>query len=250
MDGGQPAGRIQQLARMLLDAPDAAACERCLDALDDYVAAQLAGDDYGERFSEVAVHLDSCVACAEGYALLYEARLGDAALDETHAPAPDLSFLEPGVAEPLAPDALRARRARARQADAIAAASVRVGNRLRLTLSAALLALLPPPAPTPALRGAAATPFFELAANEPDAAVERLVLTAYLADTPNTCLLRVQLALRGRALLDLGGVAIVLLLGDERRTATTDAWGEAVFADVPRAALATAVLEVLVDPTT
>ena len=105
---------------------------------------------------------------------------------------------------------------------------------MRLTLSRALLDLLPPPAsPALAFRSGMGAPMFELAIDEPDAAVARLSVSAYAADeTAGRCIVRVQIALRGRAWPDLAGVAVALEAGGERQMAATDAWGEVVFADV------------------
>ena len=67
-----------------------------LDQLDDYIAAQLASEAYLARFSDVAIHLDACLDCADAYARLYELEIAEATNSLpslTHDALPDLSFL-------------------------------------------------------------------------------------------------------------------------------------------------------------
>jgi hypothetical protein len=225
--------RAERLARLLIAAPDERQCGACLDGLEAYVDLQLAGQAYMERMPEIAQHLDSCVACAESYGLLYEARLmGDTALAPALAPAPNLYFLTPG-----ADGRLRA---------ALAQAVERMGTRLRLSLSQALLDLLPPPAaPALALRGESTRALVDLAIDEPDAAITQLHLTIYISgETSDRCDVRVQLALQEREWPDLAGVPVSLIAGHEGRRAPTDAWGEVVFAGLPAAALPSLQIEV------
>ncbi len=111
---------------------------------------------------------------------------------------------------------------------------------MRLTLSRSLLNLLPPPSAGPALafRSGEGAPLLELALDEPGAEVEQMQLSAYAeSEGSEQCVVRIQLALRDHAWPDLAGVRVTLVAGDERRQAATDAWGEAVFAAVPVAAL-------------
>jgi hypothetical protein len=240
-------GQARRLAETLLTQPDDLACTACLDALEEYVAAQLAGADHAAQWPDIAAHLDACVACAESYALLYAAHLAERSLAApAGARAPDLSFLQAGASGPLTPAALRDQRRAARLRQAAAAAVARAGARLRLTLSRALLDLLPPPtSPALAFRSGMGAPIFELALDEPDAAIERLNVSAYAGDAAaGRCVVRVQVALRGREWPDLAGIAVALQAGDERRAAATDAWGEAVFEDLPAAALPELVVEV------
>jgi hypothetical protein len=229
--------QARTLAQVLLAQPDTAACIVCLDTIEAYVAAQLAGEEYAARWVAVAQHLDSCVACAESYARVYEARLAESeAPAPARIPAPDLSFL-PGAAARGAPGLLRA---------ALAAAVERAGAHLRLTLSQALLDLLPPSSPALALRsGMADTPLFALDLDEPGSEVEQLRLSAYAdSHAAERCSVRVQLSLRGREWPDLAGIPVALILGADRRPAATDSWGEAVFGDVPAEALPGLVVEV------
>ena len=243
IDRNRQQGQARRLAEALLAQSDDAACTACLDTLEQYVEAQLAGEGPAARWPEVAGHLDACVACAESYALLYAARLATPAAP-ADLPAPDLSFLQASAAGPLAPAALRNQRRLERLHKTLAAAVSRAGVQLRLKLSQPLLSLLPPPAgPALAFRSDAGAALFELALDDPDGAVERLTVSAYGA-VGERCVVRVQVALRGRAWPDLAGVPVVLSAGDERRTAATDAWGEAVFEDLPVSALPGLVVEV------
>jgi len=73
------------------------ACQNCLDHLDAYVVAQLAGEDYLAFYSNVALHLDLCSECADAYARVYELELAElegSLPRPEQIPAPDLSFLQ------------------------------------------------------------------------------------------------------------------------------------------------------------
>src|SRR5262245_43235899 len=63
IDHTRQQSQARRLASALLTQPDDAACTACLDTLEEYVTAQLAGDDNVARWPEVASHLDACVAC-------------------------------------------------------------------------------------------------------------------------------------------------------------------------------------------
>jgi hypothetical protein len=106
--------------------------------------------------------------------------------------------------------------------------------------------LIPPPAsPALAFRSGLGAPIFELAIDEPDAAIARLHVSAYAGDEEaERCIVRVQMALRGREWPDLAGVAVALEAGDERQVSATDAWGETVFEGVPAAALPELIIDV------
>ncbi len=228
--------RAYELARTLIAAHDEAACAACLAQLEAYLDAQLGGQPYATLLPEVARHLDSCVACAEAYALLYETRVADAALvAPPRIPAPNLSFLEAGALS--AGERLRA---------ALAGAVERAGARLSLSFTRPLLDLLASSAAAaPALRGEALTPLLDLTINQADEQLAQLRVSAYLAQgTDDSCDLRVQVQLRERDWPNLAGVSVAWLVGDARREERTDAWGEAVIAGVPRAALEAARLEV------
>jgi hypothetical protein len=245
IDHNRQQGQARRLAEALLAQPDDAACTACLDMLEEFVTAQLAGDDHIARWPEVAGHLDACVACAESYGQLYAARLAAPAAPAA-LPAPDLSFLQASAAGPLAPAALRDARRMARLREALTTAVTRAGAQLRLTLSQPLLALLPPPtSPALTFRSGADTALFELALDEPGSAIEGFTLSAYIGEqATERCIVRVRVALRGREWPDLAGTPVVLQAGDERRAATTDAWGEAIFEDLPVTSMPDLVVEV------
>jgi hypothetical protein len=223
---------IRRLAQALTDAHNEQDCNTCLDMLEAYVDAQLSGAAYTELFPQVALHLDSCVACAESYALLYAARLAEDQLPApARLPAPDLSFLKSHATSHPSAD----------RAAALAAALERVGARLRLTLSQALLDRLPAlPATAPALRGVAGRILLDFEIPVSDATIERIHLVAIARDdAQERCDLRVQLALHERDWPDLAQIPVVLTIGDQQWRALTDPWGKVVFsavaaADLPR----------------
>lgn len=235
----------RRLAQVLLVSSDEQGCRQCLDALEDYVTAQLAGEDYTAQMPTVARHLDACVACAEAYALLFEARLAEADQPEpARIPAPDVSFLEPDATAPLTPDQLRVRRAAASLRASLERAVERVGSLLRLRFSQGLLDTLAaaPPAAGPALAfregSPQGVPLLDLVLDTPDPSVERLHLAAY-AHQPDAgrCTLRVRVALPGRDWPDLAGITVLVRFGETQHRVTTDSWGEALIDDVPVAAL-------------
>lgn len=229
MPSEQTTDGARRLARLLIAEPDPAACERCLDALEAYCAAQIAGGD--PALPAVADHLDSCVACSEAYAILYEALLaGDQLPEPASSPRPDLAFL--GERSPAQPTL----------ADALALAVERAGGVIRLRLSQLLLDLLPPPAAL-ALRSGAA-PLMEIAISTPGELVEGLTVTALPDADPSLCTLSVRVAIAEREWPDLEGIAVRLTLGDAQRQASTDVWGEALLTRVPRAALSSLQIEV------
>jgi hypothetical protein len=238
MADGHTSG-VERLARLLTQATNADGCRRCLDALEEYCARQLAGEPVAQLLPEVAEHLDLCVACAESYALVYESLLAGDGLPEAPAPAPDLSFLTPLRGARLAPPQLRS------LGPLLSEAVGRAGARLRLTLSDQLLALLPPRGPELALRAPGEPELlFELAIETPGAAVEQLAVAGIATVDPQRCDLRVRATLRGREWPDLAGIAVTLRYAGQERRATTDAWGEALFSGVPREDARRATLEI------
>lgn len=223
--------RVRYLARILVDEPGERECAACLDGLEAYVAAQLAGENYAERFPAVAGHLDACVVCAELYGQLYELMADPANAPAPAAiPAPDLSFL-PRRVDPAA---------------ALSAAVERLADGLRLNLSGLLLDLFRPDLrAAPALRDAGPPPIFDLAVERPDGPITRVHVRALsAAGAPGRCAMRVQVELAGREWPELAGVAVTLSLSGERYELRTDAWGEAVFDDLPQDELAGGRLEV------
>jgi hypothetical protein len=209
----------------------------CLDALEQYISAQLEQHDYVTLFPAIARHLDSCVACAAAYALVYEARTAEAAdLARIAVPEPDLSFL-PGGAALL----------QRRLAEAIERIAPR---RWRFTLSQPLLdLLLPPHTPGLAFRSAAGdTPLLSLTLDPPELEQTQVQLSVYQdRQSPELCTLRAQLSLADREWPELAGIVVTIAMGGEQRQATTDPWGEVVFADLPKAALDGLQLDVDVD---
>ena len=101
---GDANARHHQLYELLRSAsPSESECELYLPRFDAYIAAQLAGEDYLTRFSEIAIHLDSCESCADSYARLYElevALAAEALPAPQTIPAPELSFLSAPKAQP------------------------------------------------------------------------------------------------------------------------------------------------------
>lgn len=231
--------QARRLARLLLSTPDEQACLACLDTLEVYTDAQLRGEPYAAQFPAVALHLDTCVACAESYALLYEAKLREARVeplpDPGHFPAPDLSFLKTQSPDPAA-----------KLRSMLASALKHTSARLQLALSPALLAAYRPPAtPALALRGNQPATLFDMELDAPHPAIERLNISASgTGKAPEQCDLRVLVVLPGRDWPDLGGVAVKLVLGEETREAKTDPWGEVVFVGVLLALLEAAQIEI------
>ena len=227
---GNAEERLARLRRVVLNAVDGAACERCLAGLDAYVTAQLAQADYLAEFATTAEHLDACPPCAAAYARLYELALADAAEQlpqPAAAAAPDLSFL---------PD-------RPSLTQRLRAAVQRTGDQLTLRLTAELAALLrPSPPPALALRAADRARYAERllqldAAQFPELALP-VSLSAYRdGQQPNLCLVEALVEPPGASWPDLGGTAVTLTIAGQSYQATTDAWGLAAFPDVPIAAL-------------
>lgn len=227
------------LARILQARPPESACQTCLEQLDGYVTAQLAGQDYAVRFPEVAAHLDACPDCAEAYGRLYELELAAATGRlplPNRLPKPDLSFLAPQAAPGLA--------------EALSAAVRRLGNGLTFHLSAGLLPLLRPAPALAAVRVPADSVRYGevLLALEPDDARRAglpLGLTAYRdARRPEVCLLEVKVEPPGRSWPDLGGTTVTLTAAGDQRRAVTDAWGLAAFEGVAVAHLAQLMVEI------
>lgn len=212
--------------REVLQPPATDACEACLQKLDAYIEAQLAGEAYLDQYPDVALHLDACVECAGAYARLYELALAearDALPKPASVPDPDLSF--------LATDSVRL-------ADRLREAVTRTGDALRLELSAGLLALLTPSEPATALRSAADTRYGEvlldLDPTEVDDFDVPLTITAYRdAERPRMCLVEVAVEPAGEGWPNLAGRSVTLTVGDTVQTSETDAWGVAAFENIP-----------------
>jgi hypothetical protein len=235
MPGEQTRNGARRLANVLLMTPDDAACERCLDMLEEYCAAQLRGEDVARLMPETADHLDSCVACSEGYVLIYESLLvGESIPVPSRIPRPDLSFLP---ARQIPQQSFQ---------DVLSAALEQAGSWLRLSFSQLLLDLLPP-APALALRSSDATaPFMELSLTTVAAPIESLQITAVPAADDQRCDVLVRIGLLDRAWPDLDGITIALRQSGQTLLATTDAWGEVRFSSIERAALGSMEVEVMV----
>lgn len=223
-----------QLAQVLRQPLDEAEHQRILAQLDEYVAAQLAGETYTSLFSDVAIHLDACVECTEAYALLYELALAErqAALPvPTQLSRPNLDFLK--------------RQSERSLLDQLRRAIQRTSKAVTLQLTPALLPPLRPAYAVSTVRSVADGQRYgelliqldladELAADWPGA------ITAYRdAQNPSACLLEVTVEPPGRSWPDLEGIEVVLVLSDGPRDTTTDPWGLASFDDVPVSELAT-----------
>lgn len=218
--------QAQRLAQTITTQHTEAEHSACLNALEAYIDAQLARRDYMRLFPAVAQHLDSCVACAASYALVYDARtVHAAALDQIRVPEPNLSFLQP-----RGTDLLR------RLAEAVERVAP---QHVRVRLSQALLDLLPPQTPALALRSIASdAPLLTMTLDPPGDEQIQIQLSIYEQhDAPELCTLRAQVTLADREWPELEGIAVLITFGDTQRAATTDPWGEAVFAGIPRAAL-------------
>lgn len=231
--------RSTRLAQTLTYQPDEASHRQTLARLNDYIAAQLAGEAYSAQFPEVALHLDACVECVEAYNLLYELALAEA----THTlpspvrqPEPDLSFLASG-AQPSRVEQVR----RALQ---------RVGERIRFQLTPQLLPVLRPALAVVTVRSPADEGRYReiLLRLEPDETLidEWPVTLAAWRDTqkPDYCLIEVMVEPPDRAWPELAGIEVTLTWLEGMRSAPTDAWGLVSFADVPILALTSCRIEV------
>ncbi len=230
--------QAQRLAQTITMQHDEAAHSACIDRLEEYIAAQLAGRDYMKLFPSVAQHLDSCVTCAEAYALVYDTRIAETtALYSIAVPEADLDFLRLTPADVL-------------QRNLAAAIERLAPRRFRLTLSQPLLDLLSPLQPSAlALRGAASeVPLLDLMVDEAAADGITIQLRVYQQrHAQDLCTVRSRLVLPDREWPDLADIPVTLTVGGQQRHIQTDPWGEAVFDDVPKADLAGIQIEIDVD---
>lgn len=238
----QSTAKLRRLVRVLLEQPDPQACQRCLDDMEAYCVAQIAGNDAATLLPEVAFHLDTCVACAEVYALLYDTLASPAAATEpARYPTADLGFLParaaPSRTAPVSSDLQTL----------LAQAIQRSGRSLHLTFSQGLLQLLPAPAPAQAF--ALRSPgqplaLFELRVSDPETQIEELLISAIPHAEAQLCDLRVRVTTQGQSWPDLEGIIVQLRQGEQRQQARTDAWGEVVFRNLERAQLGAIELSV------
>ncbi len=221
--------QVQTFLAMLQSQPTEADCQRCIEQLNDYVDAQLAGSHYQTEFPFVTRHLDNCVACADAYARVYELELAEQngrLPQPVHIPDPDLSFLGQS----------------ANLWAALQTALQHTQERLTLQLDSALAALL---APQPSLAMTRSTEDARFGAQilslTPEQVPETTLpfsLAAY-ADKKNAelCLVEITVEPPGQSWPDLGGKQVQLRFADVLHTETTDDWGTAVFPDIPRTEL-------------
>jgi len=220
--------RRQTLVATLLTPCNEATFQQCLEQLDDYIAAQLAGEDYMALYPQTAVLLDACPDCAAAYARLYELETAVRAQtvpQPTRIPQPDLSFL-PQTTSLLA----QLRQAFQQRLD---------GFSLQLTQGLVML-LTPPPVVTraPADSGRYREQLLRLGGQEETAVLDLpFTLEAY-RDGQNESLCLVQVALLpGGGLDDLFERTVTLGWENGGETAVTDWGGLAEFTDIPIAVL-------------
>lgn len=215
---------VRRFLAMLTTRPSEEACQKHLILLDNYVTAQLDGEDVIEQFPDTAVHLDTCLLCAEAYALLYETRsaeMGNQLIDPPTLPAPDLSFLQSG---PNLSSLLK------QQLQATA-------NQINLQLTSALLSLLTPlpqTAPVRAASGRYAEAIHSLTPQHvPDVPLP-FSMTAY-KDLQNAdlCLVEINVTPPGISWPDLEGYQVQIAFADQTFKDKTDDWGTAVLANIP-----------------
>jgi hypothetical protein len=236
--------RRQRLIEMLRVEPDEVACQRCLSQLDEYVTAQLSGEDVRTRFPAVALHLDACTECAGAFYRLYEVAAAEA-MDLLPEPLrgikPNLSFLASKRHNSPAPTL----------AERLRSALRRTANGLSLQLSADLVALLRPQPAAGAARTPADGERYEevLLVLEPEDVLRPdlpLTLLAYRdAQRPAECLVEVVVEQPARPWPALAGIKVALTAEASRHATTTDAWGVAAFEGIPVASLAHLLVEVM-----
>jgi hypothetical protein len=220
--------RLAQFIQVLAPKPQDTRLHLTIDQVDDYVHAQLAGQSYIALFPEAVRHLDSCIACAESYQLLYEL-----ALAETMArlpipasmPTPDLAFLV------LVPSTSLI--------EQIRAAVQRIGQQISLQLTPALLPALRPAYALSTLRSAAPAQRYgeKLIHLEPpaDLLTEWPVSLVVYRDVAynGLCLVEIMVEPPGRYWPDLAGILVTLTINQETQSDFTDAWGMVVFERAP-----------------
>lgn len=212
--------------KILQAKPDDEACQDCLNRLDEYIATQLAGEDYLARLPDVATHLDACIDCAEAYARLYELEVAEAA-DNLPQPQqlsePDLGFLRRRMTDLTTRlrDALR-----------------RTAEQVTFQLSAELLLLLRP-LPTASLTRSPSDSqrYSEVLLNLEPAIAPDLDLPINMAvyrdaQQPETCLVEVVIKPPDQSWPDLGGRLVILNAAGQTRETISDAWGIATFEGV------------------
>lgn len=234
---GSEEERLSNLLHILRGNVDEAACQECLTRLDNYIAAQLAGQDYLKQFPKIAVHLDACLDCADAYARLYELELAvksNRLLQSNDLPKPALFFLEQGEPKELNSEQANAKRLLTSLMNALQYTA----DAVTLFLSPDLLPLLRPlPAAATTRKPVDRERYHERLLQLNPADIPNLdipfSLTAY-RDTqhPTVCLVEVAVRLPGQSWPNLGGHPVALQVGDQEHTVTTDAWGIAAFPNI------------------
>lgn len=216
----------ERLARALSIEPDDEFCDRVVDRLDDYVEAQMVGE---EGDAEVALHLDGCLDCAHLYAQLYDLEFAASKemLPQTETPPPpSFSWLREAMAPSIQ--------------EWLQGAITREVGQLRLLLSGDLVRLLRP-APVPARRGEGGRYQERLLLLDPaehPALALPLSLTVFIdRDAPNLTLVEIRVQPPGRGWPDLDGMVVRLRASGVSWSSETDPWGIVTFADVPRAVI-------------
>jgi len=218
-------------------------CDACQARLFDYVSTQIGGEDPRARFADVALHLDRCERCAEVYAALFEAEtlaIAGALPMPQDPPALDVALLDdPGPTRSAGDVAALVGRAIRRAAGSLVL-------RLDPDLLRAMGSTLSSPALQPVRSHAHGRRYNQLLQRlEPSPEWPHQLSIWRDNDHPDRVLVSVKLHVPGRAWPDLEGLTVALAFDDGRHTVLTDAWGEAVFEDVPLSALA--ALEVTLD---
>jgi hypothetical protein len=197
-------------------------CAECRNQLGAYVEAGLAGLDAAARFPAVGAHLAACADCRQAHDEL-RALLSMPLAEPPVRPHFDFSYL---------PAATIAEEATARpwRLDAL--------GRLIIQFSADLLRGLQGPALQPSyLKGAAAEPV-EYALPAPVGGLNVHIRAEPDRRDPGRLHVAVEVAVAGRSWPDLAGSVVSLARGgEELEKQETDAFGVAVFEDVPAEAL-------------
>ena len=234
-------GRLGILVRTWsTDVEEPLTCTECEALLPDYVQAQQSGEGGEARWEPVAVHLSGCPHCAEARAeleLLIEQAYTPGGQRPERTPAPDLSFLDPGrTGTPAAPQTW--------QLDNL--------GRLIVEFTDELLGSLLPPARQPAfawvgIKSSAPGVLFELPIQTSDADLHVTIQAERARAASDHCVLSVQVDIPSRGgWPHLAGTAVTLKQSDhEPRQEWTDAFGEAVFDEIPVENLGGLVIEVL-----
>lgn len=230
----------RRLLKVLYSEANDEECARCLSGIDEYVTAQLAGEDYLSNFADIALHLDRCMSCAATYARLYEL---ESATELAHLvqleniPAPDLSYLDPN-------------RARAQLFEQIRDSISRAGEQLTLKFTAGLFSSLQP---SPVALRSRAPSDSQLygdvlllldPAELPELDLPISVIAYEHLQQSQSCLVEVIVKPPGTSWPDLGERKVTLRFDDTTYQNNTDAWGVASFEDVPVEALSQMRIEV------